>query len=500
MPYHLVNIGLHALNGLLLFVLLRRLGVAAAWLAALVWLLHPVNVESVAWITELKNTQSGCFFLLAMLCFFRFDADGTRRWYALALLCGLAAMLSKPSTVILPLALLLAIWWNHRQWRPIDVRRVAPFFLLALAMSVLTVIEQRGQILRQETADWNLAPAERVLIAGRAVWFYAFRLLWPVRLTFVYPHWNLQPRSPLSWLPVAGLAALALALWLGRQQPWARAGIFGGGFFVAALLPVLGFFDIFYFRYSFVADHFQYLASMGLLALITASLTAACRPFRRRPVLIAASTAALLLLLAMLTWKHGLVFRNAQSLWRDTLAKNPQCWMAHTNLGNLLQNSGQIAEAQQHYLRALQIKPDYPTARNDLAVSFLAEGKTEAAMQELEQALRTTPDSTEARDNLAWLLATLPPSQGGDPARAIQLARQSCQLTGYRDPARLNTLAVADAAAGQFADAIQTAQRALDLAHAAGQSALAGEIESRLESYRSQPPARRADTPSPTSP
>jgi tetratricopeptide (TPR) repeat protein len=501
-PYHLVNIALHALDGVLVWLVLRRLRVPAAWLAATLWVLHPVNVESVAWITELKNTQSGFFFFLAVLCFLRFEPDGERRWYALALLCGMAALLSKPSTVVLPLALLLCVWWERGRWRRIDVLRVIPFFALSLGMSALTVIEQRGQILRDETTPSKLAAAERLIVAGKAVWFYAFKLLWPVRLTFVYPHWDVKPDSFLSWLPLVALVAVAAFLWVRRRQPWARAGLFGGGFFLAALLPVLGFFDIFYFRYSFVADHFQYLASVGLITLATSGVAAACRRVGRPGKYLGAGAAlTTALLLATLTWREGRVYRNAETLWRDTLAKNPECWMAHTNLGNVLQASGRMAEAEEQYSKAVRIKPDYAMAYNNLAVVLIAEGKPEAAIRQLEQALRIKPKLVEAQDNLAWLLATLAPSQGGDPARAVQLAHQACELTGYRVAAHLNTLAAAYAADGQFADAVDAAEKAINLARAAGQLTLAREINTQLESYRNrQAPRQSSDRTNPGNP
>jgi hypothetical protein len=195
LPYHLVNVALHAANGVLIFGLLRRLRVRAAWLAAMLWVLHPVNVESVAWITELKNTQSGFFFFLSMLCFLRFDADKKHSWYALAVACGLAAMLSKPSTVVLPVVLLLCVWWERGRWNRTDIVRIAPFFGLAVGMSVLTVIEQRGHVLRAGTTEWQLGPAERLVVAGKAIWFYAAKVLWPVRLAFVYPRWAADASS-----------------------------------------------------------------------------------------------------------------------------------------------------------------------------------------------------------------------------------------------------------------------------------------------------------------
>jgi len=219
LPYHLVNIALHAINGILVFLVLSRLRVPAAWLAAAVWVLHPVNVESVAWITELKNTQSGFFFFAAILCFLRFEAGGQRRWYALALLCGLAAVLSKPSTVVLPLVLLLCAWWERGGWRRRDLVRTAPFFALALFMSVLAIVEQRGPIARQGTSEWSLGIAQRFIVASKAIWFYLGKVLWPAKLEFVYPRWEMAAASASSWLPLVGLLAVGFVLWTWRRRP-----------------------------------------------------------------------------------------------------------------------------------------------------------------------------------------------------------------------------------------------------------------------------------------
>jgi hypothetical protein len=316
LPYHLVNIALHAINGILVFLVLRRLRIPAAWLAATMWVLHPVNVESVAWITELKNTQSGFFFFAALLCFLQFEAKGQNRWYALALLCGAGAFLSKPSTVVLPLVLLLCVWWERGSWRRKDLVRTLPFFAMALFMSALTVVEQRNNIARQGTAEWSPGVAERIVVAGKAVCFYAGKVFWPVNLTFVYPRWEVTANSIWSWLPLAGVVACIIVLWVWRQRSWARAGLFGVGFFVTALLPVLGFFDVFYFRYSFVADHFQYLASLGLIACATSGIA----QFLGRNRLSSAWVvnviyAALLLTLTGLTWEQTHIYRNPETIW-----------------------------------------------------------------------------------------------------------------------------------------------------------------------------------------
>jgi tetratricopeptide (TPR) repeat protein len=405
MPYHLVTIALHAINGILVFLVLRRLRVPAAWLAAMLWVLHPVNVESVAWITETKNTQSGAFFFLALLCFLRFEDDKERRWYALALMCGLAAMLSKPSTVVLPLVLLLCVWWQRNRWRWLDLVRIAPFFGLALGTSALTIIEQRGHIVRDGTTDWNLGVAQRLIVASKAVWFYAAKVFWPVKLMFVYPRWDVQTDSFTSWLPLATLVAAGLVLWVWRRQDRVRAMLLGIAFFVIALLPVLGFVDVYYFRYSYVADHFQYLACIGLIPLAVGAGRIICEragPWGRNLGTLAA--VIVLLILGVCTWGQARTYQDSETLWRDTLAKNPTAWMAHNNLGVVLQQSGREAEAIERYEQSLQINPKNAEAHNNLGNVLLQEGKVSDAIGQYEQALRIKPNYAEAHYNLGIVL------------------------------------------------------------------------------------------------
>jgi tetratricopeptide (TPR) repeat protein len=409
LPYHAINVALQALNAVLLWRGLRCLRIRGAWLAAAVWALHPVNVESVAWITELKNTQSGLFFLLSVLCFLRFDENREPRWYALALGCGLAAMLSKPSTVVLPLALLLGTWWRHGKWRRSDIIEIAAFFGLALGMSALTVIEQHRHIVQVGAAEWSLRPAERLVIAGKDVWFYAFKVVWPARLSFVYPRWVIDATSLWSWMPLVALVVVAATLYRYRSHRWARAALFGGGFFVVALLPVLGFFDVFYFWYSFVADHFQYLACMGLISLAVSAGAELCeRGGPRGRNLGAFAAAAVLVLLGVTTWKQERIYRDVETLWQDTLAKNPRCWLAHNNLGTILAAHGQTGKAKAEFTEALRLKPDFTYAHENMAKLLelmSGSGRTAKAIPEYEAALQGNPNSVEDHNNLGVALA-----------------------------------------------------------------------------------------------
>ncbi len=406
LPYHLINVGLHASNAVLLWTLLRRLRIRGAWLAAAVWALHPVNTETVAWVTELKNTQSGLFFLLALLVFLRFE-DGSRpRDYAVALVLGAAAMLSKPSTVVLPGVMLLCAWWRRGRWTRNDFRRVAPLVAVAAAMSLVTIVEQRKEIAHTGTPEWALTAAQRLMIAGRAPWFYAGKVLWPADLCFVYPRWELAAHSVMAWLPLAGLALLAATLWQFRRARWAQAAIFGLGWFVIALLPVLGFFNTYFFRYSFVSDHFQYLACIGLISLAVSTGTTIWERAGQRVRDFGVVAAGILLLaLGVSTWRQAHIYQNVGTLWRDTLMKNPRCWMAHTNLGLVLAQTGRIEDAIAHYEQALRIKPDHAEAHNNLGMALAQMGRSEDAIAQYQQALRIKPDFAEAHNNLGVALA-----------------------------------------------------------------------------------------------
>lgn len=418
-PYHAVNIAFQAANAALLWMVLRRLRVPGAWVAAALWAVHPVCVESVAWATELKNTQSGFFFFLSVLCFLRFETDNKRESYVLAFAFGVAAMLSKPSTVVLPLVLLLCAWWQRGRWQWRDILRVVPYVGLALGMSVMTVVEQHRWVQRAGAVGWHLAPAQRLLIASKTIWFYAAHVLWPAKLMFVYPRWDVSTVSAAAWLPLAGVIAVGAALWRCRRQVWARAVLFGVGFFVVALLPVLGFFDVYFFRYSFVADHFQYLASIGIVTLVVATTVQLVRERRVRVVLGVAVGAVLV----VLSWQHCAAFQNEGSLWRDTLAKNHDCWMAHDNLAKLLIVQGNLAEARQHCEEALRINPDDADGHNDLAIALEGLGNLPEAVSHFERALQIDSNYPQAHNNLGLAFVQL-----GKVSEAIQQYEQALQI------------------------------------------------------------------------
>jgi hypothetical protein len=400
-PYHAVNILLHAASAVLLLLLLRQLKVRGAWVAAAIWAVHPVNVESVAWITELKNMQSGLLYFLSLLFWLRFRTRSKAGWYWLALLCFTGALLSKPSTVVLPAVLLLIAWWREERWRRADVARFIPFVVVALGMSVLAIVEQRGQILRSGEPAWSPPITQRLALAGCDVWFYMGKLLWPLNLIFVYPRWEIAKAGPIAFLPLLGVVGIACALWAYRGRAAARASAFGLGYFVIALLPVLGFVNVFYFRFSFVADHFQYLASIGLIALAVLAGASVLRQRATRVVLAGAVIAAL----GIVSWQRCGAFYDEETVWRDTLAKNPRCWLACNNLGLVLERASNVRDAISLWELAQTIKPDYVEAHNNLGIVLAQQGKIQDAIGHWQQALRIEPDCAQCHNNLGYALS-----------------------------------------------------------------------------------------------
>ena len=340
--YHLLNILLHVFSALLLVRILQFLQVPgkAAWLAGAIFALHPVQVESVAWIAELKNTLSGVFFLSAALAYLKFDRERKRKYYVITLTLFVLGLLSKSVIATLPVSLLAVLWWKRGRirWKH-DVVPLLPFFIVGIASGLFTAWVERSFI-GAEGSEFNFSIIERCLIAGRAIWFYIGKIVWPANLIFMYPRWNVS--QGIWWQYLFPFSAMLLAgvLFLVRNR--SRVPLAAFVYFAATLFPVLGFFNVYPFRFSFVADHFQYCACVGPIALLAAGtewlfgLSEGTLQRFLRPVI----WVIVLLTLGLLTWRQSGMYADADALYRTTIEKNPDCWMAHNNLGNLLAESG----------------------------------------------------------------------------------------------------------------------------------------------------------------
>ena len=397
--YHLVNILLHAFSALLLARILRQLEVPGAWLAATIFALHPVQVESVAWISELKNTLSGAFYLGSALAYLEFDRKRGPKPYLVALGLFILGLLSKTVIATLPAALLLVFWWKRGRlsWQQ-DVRPLIPFFLAGIAAGLFTAWMERTFIGAQGR-EFDFTFIERFLIAGRAIWFYLGKLFWPAELIFIYPRWNVSQAVWWQYLfPAAGLLLLTV-LWKLRQR--CRGPLVALLYFAGTLFPALGFFNVYPFRFSFVADHFQYLAGIGPITLASASIVWLAVFFkRRRPRLEMVLWVGLLLALGTLSWRQARVYRSVEALWTDTLHKNPNCGMAHDYLGITLFGTGQVDEAIAHFQKAIEIDSNDDMAHNNLGKVSLQTGRADEAIAHFQKAIEINPDSLEAHYNL----------------------------------------------------------------------------------------------------
>jgi tetratricopeptide (TPR) repeat protein len=423
--YHLVNVLLHATAACLLAQVMLRLlkekskggqpdpapsGQGAlprsqvfAWLSALLFALHPVYVESVAWVTEQKNTLSTVFYLAAALVYLKAGTDrrAVRYWLATGLF--LCAILSKSVTASLPAALLVAIWWRRGslKWRE-DVRPLLPWFVMGAGVGIFTAwVEHRFIGARGETFD--LGFLERGLLAGRIIWFYLGKLAWPSELVFNYPRWEIDTGVAWQWIfPIAAVAALP-ALWAIRRH--SRAPLAAYLYFTGTLFPTMGFFNVFGFTYSYVADHWQYLPSIGPIVFIAAIATRAITSrgsIARGPAIAAA---AVLILLGTLTWRQTRGYRDIETFYRTILADNPTAWMPSANLGIVYLEERRFDEAVETLEESLRVNPENPQAMNTLGMVLVELGRDAEARARFEQAIERLPIFVEAHFNIGRLLA-----------------------------------------------------------------------------------------------
>jgi hypothetical protein len=406
LPYHLVTVLQHAACAVVLWRVLRMLAVPGAWLGAALWALHPVMVDSVAWISETKNTQSGLFYLLAILFFIRWHRARGGWNYGLVLLFAALAMLSKTSTVILPLALGLCAGWlrDRRPWR--TLLAIAPVLAMAGVAALVTMITQKAG--GGEDPQWVRTWPERLATAGDSVWFYLGKLLWPHPLVAVYPRWPIDTGQWSAYLPSLAVIAVGAVLWRARGS-WARPWFFAFAYFVAALLPVLGFVDQYFQRFSYVADHFQYLAAMGPLALAGAGLARLADRVVARPApwWPWAAGAALLLALAFLSWRRAWIYQSDEVLWADTLARNPGSWVAHYNQGITDFERGQIDASIAEFRTSVGMNPNYSESQDDLGCALEQKGEMEEAVARIQRAIEIEPGNAQAHNNLAVALIRL---------------------------------------------------------------------------------------------
>ncbi|MDR3459801.1 MAG: tetratricopeptide repeat protein [Verrucomicrobiae bacterium] len=396
--YHLFNVFLHAVNALLVWRLLQRLVVPGAWLAAAIFALHPVQVESVAWVSELKNVLMCFFFLLSLLCWVEFLKAGPkprRELYLLSLILFALALFSKTTACTLPAALMLILWFRNEPVGKMRIAQIIPFMVMSLGMGVITILWERHHI-GTSAGMFSMSLADRILIASHAIWFYLAKLLVPVNLMFSYPKWEIahEKLQACGWL--AALAGLgSLIIWsrrlVGRGPETAML------FHVLTLSPLLGFIMLYTFRYTYVADHYQYVACIGPIAIFSAGVA---HLFKNRPLIRHIVCTGLLLGLGTLTWRQARIYENAETLWRATIDGNPGSWMAYGNLGCILLKDGKAEEAIACEQKAVQLNPRYSEGFNNLGVALFQAGRVDEAIGQYRRAADIRPDDWEVYYNL----------------------------------------------------------------------------------------------------
>lgn len=462
--YHLINILMHAMNAVLLWCVLRRLKIPGSWCAAAIFALHPVMVESVAWVTERKNVLSCLFYLLAVLVFLRFrplNSMGTAaksdwRYYPLVLALFICALLSKTVTCSLPAAFLLLIWWKTGRVEKRDILALVPMFALGAILGLATVWLEKYHV-GARGVDWTLSFGQRCLLAGRALWFYAGKLFWPGQLTFIYPRWQMDGSAAWQYsFPLAALAVMTV-LWSLRQKI-GRGPLVAVLLFAGTLAPALGFIDVFPFRYSFVADHFQYLASIGLITLVACGGAMICDRAGQRGRRAGISAVSVVLLgLGMSTWRQAGIYKNAETLWTDTVAKNPNASMAYNNLGDVLVNQGRFLEAIVECRISLRIDPRNPEPYNNLGTALARAGRIPEAIKQCEQALRIKPDYAQAHNNLGNIFLQI-----GRSDEAMEHYNAALTITPYSANSHYN-LGTALLQAGRLDEAIMQFRKVLEI-------------------------------------
>lgn len=454
--YHATNIALHMINALLVWRLALRLRTPWPWFIAAVFAVHPVHVESVAWVTERKNVLSGMFYLAAILAYLRFGERPHWGWYGLSLLLFVAALLSKSVTATLPVVLLLIAWWRAGGLRRREALLVAAFFVLGIAFGLHTAHLERVKV-GAFGDEWSAGPLERLLIASRALWFYAGKIVWPHPLIFIYPRWQIDPARAVDYLPLAaGVPLLAGCAWLARRRVVAPAllALYVG----VTLFPALGFLNVYPHRFSYVADHFNYLGSLGYIALfallarwaLDRALTAA-----RRTLFEPWLATAVLAVLGIATFRQSAIYRDSTTLWERTLAANDKAWIGMVNLGIQYAAAGRHDEARDLFSRATQYPQAHFEAYSGLGQIADLRGELNDAVVWYEKARDAKPDWAGVWSNLGVVYQKL--NRLGDAAECLERSVKLLPSAGVP----WSNLAKVYAAQGRMDDALAAASRAV---------------------------------------
>ena len=454
--YHSVSMAFHLTSAALVWIVLEELAIPGAFLATILFAVHPLNVESVAWIFQQRGLMALCFVLLSIIWYLR--AIDRRKWYWISLLTFVVAMLSKGSVAILPLALLMIVAWKNGRIARSDVVSLIPFLVVAVVLTLVNVWFQRHG---RSGPIRDITIAQRFVGAGAVPWFYLAKAFLPIELAFVYPPWEIRVHRLEWWLPLAAAAIVPILLsWRRRRAgtTWNKSLLFFWAYFCLALIPVMGFTDTGFMQYSHVANHYAQLALIGALAAATAAWSYWSQNSRSVFQSAAKPTAIVACVLLMfLTFQQSRLYGNSVWLYEDALKKNPRSWLAENNLGLALVETGNQQEAIDHFRKALALKPDFARAYYNWGTVLSNTGQPKEAIERFRQALEYDPDYLSARYNLGTELYQI-----GQLSEAIVQLKKAVALNPNFAWAHVN-LGEALALSGESAEALKQLEQALRL-------------------------------------
>lgn len=461
--YHFTNFLLHAAICIQLWRLMRRIELPGAAIAAALFAVHPVHVESVAWIISLKDLLATLFYLFAVEFFINYAERHRAIWLIAAVFAAAAAMLSKSMTLTLPFGLAILLWYRNGR-----IARREWIGLIAIGALVFSMALADTFVVRQFGSPIANVPSlpRRLIHSGRAFWFYLEKLCWPVGLSTIYPQWKSNIARAADWLPLLAAAFVAIALWLPRRRI-GRGPLACWLFFGVSLAPVLGIVYFYFLHISPVADRYQYLPSLGPIVGFGALAGVLLKkiPFRRRAVLYV-PIFAILFLFAGLTRRQSAHYRDIETLFTHSMLYAPQSPENHYELGNGLLQHDKNAEAEKHFREALRLRPDYLEAINGIGDAYFNMKRDAECVATHREAMAKGLTIPNVLNRLARILATTADRKLRNPAEALQYANQSVSMR--RDAKSLCALAMAQAACGNPALAAETVHEALQLATDAG--------------------------------
>ena len=518
--HHFTNVVLHTLAAILLFLALQQM-TGAIWRSAFVaavFAIHPLRVESVAWIAERKDVLSGVFFMLTLLAYaYYVRLPGVGRYLVVVSVFG-CGLMSKPMLVTSPFVLLLLDYWPLDRIKGQLWKRLAekiPLLALSAVSSITTFLVQKGAVGRTE----ELPVLERINNAVVSYVLYVWQMLWPVNLAVFYPH---PENRLLLWEIFSSLLLLlcitAVAIALRQKRPYL---IMGWLWYLGMLVPVIGLVQV---GWQGRADRYTYLPQIGLYIAITWAAADLTSLWRRQRTILSAAAILVIGALSLCAWVQTSYWRDSETLFRHALsvttnndvAENnlgivflgkgkldeaisflqsaadlrPDNSPAHENLAKALLQKGRVADALVHYRKLLELQPDNIEVHNIVGTVLAQQGRVREGAEEWQKVLMIEPDNGNAMSNLAWVFATSPDQSLRDGGRAVQLAEQAVRLSGGRIPILFRTLAAAYAENGRFSEAIQTAQQGIELANSQGNVGLANDLQGNIALYQERQPLR----------